>query len=704
MIQIGYIYHYSPEEGVGILAVSEYYLEQEKAVRHPYHSPKQILFQKEDVLSPIKVGTLVYYEYISDKKVSIISEANLKNFNIELLNALTKKYEEIPSYENDGLTRISFRDLSSGYKETDIFDMFDNWTDFDDEEDSEYSNDILECEEESDISSQETCIIENNDESTDLESKDSETKITDIYNELVYGKHAYKYSQINIDILDIENWYVRLNKHNNLTFEEVKYLYDIFIKRGNERPQDSIHLQLSNKWKLIISRLPQEEQKRILTEIPDLQPAVSEECCINNLEKLSFSFKLPSKKVAIKLLNHKFNNVLTVEQYLNLDLFLKRARQSKKFKEKGSLGFSLSDLYWKELNAYDIELAIKLENLVIPLVKKLWNLATINNSNRINELINDNKYIIDLGLFLEIIMDEQFAFHDKYMCDDVYELFNNIRPTDQQILYPVYSKVVNNAFIKFGERQYYSYKGLTTSVLLHSFKGVFTSETIRGFKEVSAITWEEISEFEELRQVLEDNILSEELTHRLIQKLTANLNLYKLAKFITTSDHDNGFINFADLPVKCQEFILNRLLDKYNEEKLKDRIYIRITEYNGFYSFESFILWLTELKSGQYGRINIPAIEKVISRATEHLTKEEMDYFYEKGYLVKNNKEIKTILNMQVDQLMSDMEYQRYKDSLFEDDNIGRYTSSYAHDEAGYSDDDIDTIFDGDPDAYWNID
>ena len=33
-----------------------------------------------------------------------------------------------------------------------------------------------------------------------------------------------------------------------------------------------------------------------------------------------------------------------------------------------------------------------------------------------------------------------------------------------------------------------------------------------------------------------------------------------------------------------------------------------------------------------------------------------------------------------------------------------KYGGSYAQDVMGYSDDDIDTIFDGDPDAYWNID
>lgn len=53
-------------------------------------------------------------------------------------------------------------------------------------------------------------------------------------------------------------------------------------------------------------------------------------------------------------------------------------------------------------------------------------------------------------------------------------------------------------------------------------------------------------------------------------------------------------------------------------------------------------------------------------------------------------------------------EDQDFDDCGFYDDNepptYGRYAGSYAQDEMGYSDDDIDTIFDGDPDAYWNID
>ena len=40
----------------------------------------------------------------------------------------------------------------------------------------------------------------------------------------------------------------------------------------------------------------------------------------------------------------------------------------------------------------------------------------------------------------------------------------------------------------------------------------------------------------------------------------------------------------------------------------------------------------------------------------------------------------------------------------YERPTYGRYAGSYAQDEMGCSDDDIDTIFDGDPSAYWNID
>lgn len=45
-----------------------------------------------------------------------------------------------------------------------------------------------------------------------------------------------------------------------------------------------------------------------------------------------------------------------------------------------------------------------------------------------------------------------------------------------------------------------------------------------------------------------------------------------------------------------------------------------------------------------------------------------------------------------------------FDDSFYEEETYERYNGSYAQDVEGWSDQDIDDVFDGDPDAYWNID
>ncbi|MCE8191025.1 phosphoribosyltransferase [Porphyromonas gingivalis] len=45
-----------------------------------------------------------------------------------------------------------------------------------------------------------------------------------------------------------------------------------------------------------------------------------------------------------------------------------------------------------------------------------------------------------------------------------------------------------------------------------------------------------------------------------------------------------------------------------------------------------------------------------------------------------------------------------YVDDDYDDPTYERYNGSYAQDVEGWSDQDIDVVFDGDPDAYWNID
>ena len=48
-----------------------------------------------------------------------------------------------------------------------------------------------------------------------------------------------------------------------------------------------------------------------------------------------------------------------------------------------------------------------------------------------------------------------------------------------------------------------------------------------------------------------------------------------------------------------------------------------------------------------------------------------------------------------------DQDYDSYE---MEESTYERYNGSYAQDVEGWSDQDINEVFDGDPDAYWNID
>ena len=44
-----------------------------------------------------------------------------------------------------------------------------------------------------------------------------------------------------------------------------------------------------------------------------------------------------------------------------------------------------------------------------------------------------------------------------------------------------------------------------------------------------------------------------------------------------------------------------------------------------------------------------------------------------------------------------------YNDEGYEEEHYSRYSGSYAQDVEGWSDELIDEVFDGEPDAYWNI-
>ena len=106
----------------------------------------------------------------------------------------------------------------------------------------------------------------------------------------------------------------------------------------------------------------------------------------------------------------------------------------------------------------------------------------------------------------------------------------------------------------------------------------------------------------------------------------------------------------------------------------------------------AYIGWLVKNVSGQYFQLSDNALNE-ISLIFPHfqLTNE----FREQVLNQRNSYSYES----------EDFKYEVKNDvAHYERDTYDYYAGSYAQDEMGYSDDDIETIFDGDPSAYWNID
>lgn len=139
--------------------------------------------------------------------------------------------------------------------------------------------------------------------------------------------------------------------------------------------------------------------------------------------------------------------------------------------------------------------------------------------------------------------------------------------------------------------------------------------------------------------------------------------------------------------------IIKKLDDKFTIGKFSGCTIAEVLKYNPDYIFE----WFLKNTDGTYCALStdlLPAIRTMFPNIVITKDLEESMHRMQQNFDNLTNAESRR--NSRCLYFESDDEYER--------DTYDRYCGSYAQDEMGYSDDDIDTIFDGDPSAYWNID
>ena len=118
-------------------------------------------------------------------------------------------------------------------------------------------------------------------------------------------------------------------------------------------------------------------------------------------------------------------------------------------------------------------------------------------------------------------------------------------------------------------------------------------------------------------------------------------------------------------------------------------------------SSERESVWLVNAEISQF----ICDYFKIFKLNERNISSTPLNVSEEKGIWDKDSSTYRDIYDDEEynDEEYDDGDYDDYSHD-YEEPTYDRYNGSYAQDEMGYSDDDIDTIFDGDPEAYWNID
>jgi|GEM_PF-1887071 len=184
----------------------------------------------------------------------------------------------------------------------------------------------------------------------------------------------------------------------------------------------------------------------------------------------------------------------------------------------------------------------------------------------------------------------------------------------------------------------------------------------------------------------------------------ARINKYGVVIFVIARK-ENKYWLYDAISEKC---ILDNCDDiRYNDRWLRDP-YIEFEKDSkhgyvtgggvvlSFADYDNIILNRNNIyieKNGKKGVLNIYGYE--LLPCVYDSIKEIKGIYCDEYIVVKDGKEETVSFDTQ----------QNFNNYYVEEpQHYERYAGSYAQDEMGYSDEDIDTIFDGDPDAYWNID
>lgn len=619
MKRIGYIYRYNKDEQQGILVYGQYKNQRGAICDLP------IKFKKEACVTSIETGNLVYFE-LSNREASEIEIASLNNFKLDNLeNALKNKY----IYSNQD-THIIF----------------------------EYLGDIMpmNLEEENIITEEENCengfslklldeLLEDDDDVMlsfidDLySSKDDllpyhdihsgnrgETPLSQNIDELYecFGKrkhkvHQYKFDCTSLDILDISLWFQSNHLNDGYygsTIDEFKKLCDIFLLRKvNDQKgvsESRIDFIFTTHWEKLLNKFNDDDIKLIIHDYPFLQPLLSSDFCLRNLDVLTDEIGMPNINICKKYCEYKISECNSATLYSIL--YEKIENYRKYHNAQKGYGIYLDKISPRYLKKMSCELNKKFDlsirKDIIENLKRILNLKNCAIS------IEDKKEdLVLLGRFLEAMERHPYI---------LFELYYKDLPTEyKKILHEPIKKWINRKTVKYSYDS--SLKPSDWELILHYWDGWIKESTKEIIFENVSTRFAQLDELSELWEAYDCNLITKSQFCLSYRKVTRDYNLYQNIREIT--DNSNPSLFGKSTPIAIQWLQLYRIINQFGFNSLKSFKYVKITSYHAISDIRDLLKWI--------GRgCDYKIDERLISKARRLVLRplsnaEKWDLFYE---------------------------------------------------------------------------
>lgn len=602
MEKIGFIIRYndSDEKGVLVYGYNIY-------KNNPKNKP--LYFSKDDCVSAVKTGQLVYFD-LDDNKATHIERASLGNFKRGIIS------EIVSCYDSDNWDSCGYKTYIA-YRPEDIID--------DSNHDNTNDNTLSDTGKRRRKSKEITCVISR------AEYEEFKTKKVDILDvekwldeEIVKGERLYGITAE--ELLDVFNLFVKKRRDSYK-----KYAKDGFNTHDtNNLPLGMMDDSVSPRWKLLLASMSKGDLRIICEKEPMLQPALPNEFCYENLDVLSIDYGFPDATICEAYYKYRIGIVKLTTEYGFMSDKISTANHCMT-KHKETEGIHPCQIGKDVLQSLTDSLEYRYQTVVLNNVKQKLSLLsndTINGEQRISSLLKEGDfgYLMKLGQFVDAFLYNNIIYNDDYFdqISMVLFVYDDLIEEDKVCLDSAIRSKYKECVMGMANEQYYDRKVYRLCSLISDYPQYLIPEDFEVIKGIVNSEFADLDDLEQLDDAANCGLITEDQHLDRYKEITKDYDIGRLLGIL------NDHLYHKNMPASTQTYLIKEVFDKYKVKSLNSYHYVKV-DYDTICNLGDLIGWF--YKECRYGYLNAQIFDDILKEITEGLSREDRWQLFEKGLI-----------------------------------------------------------------------